>query len=979
MSDQPSSGHIATEPAIRSGPPATPRATYRLQLQQDFGFNDVTALAPYLQELGISHVYASPFLMARPGSTHGYDITDHNRLNPEIGDEQSFAEMTDTLRRLGIGLILDFVPNHMGVGGADNPWWLDVLEWGQASPYAGFFDIDWEPAEPTLKGKVLLPFLGDHYGKVLEGGHLKLDFDFQRGDFTVRYYEHVFPVAVRDYPALLRRVGESSSATAELLSPIIGELATLRPDRRSVSKQAMVERRAREMKLRLAELVAEQPALAEALRAVADAYSGNPGDPASFRDLHRLLERQAYRIAFWRVATAEINYRRFFDINHLAGLRIEETKLFEISHRLLFRYIAEGRVQGIRLDHVDGLYDPEAYCRELQERAAYLTLPGNDPDGQGVPSGPDSREHPFYILVEKILARHERLRTEWPIDGTTGYEFMNLVNGLFVNPAAENTMTRIYHRFIGREPDFEEIATSAKREMVETNLASELNVLASNLHQLARQNLRTRDFTLAGIRDALVAVITHFPVYRTYITERGISELDRRDLDWAFSRARKASAPADPSVFEFLYLVLSTDLRKRTGLGYRRAEILRTAMKFQQYTGPVMAKSIEDTAFYRYCRLISLNEVGGEPTRFGISPSAFHRLNQDRLRNHPHTMLATATHDHKRGEDVRCRISALSEMPTEWRRRVQRWAQLNRSKKGQVEGTHGPGRNDEYLFYQTLVGAWPLDLDTPDGPALTAYADRLVAYMTKAMREAKRHTSWAYPNADYESAVEIFVRAVLNPERSKAFVSDVLRFQSRLAVIGAVNGLAQTLLKLTVPGVPDIYQGCEFWDLSLVDPDNRRPVDFEDRAASLAADPHAPLSALLPEWRNGRAKQHLMARVLRFRRDNPVLFDHGDYIPLDVSGSQSDRVVAFARRLGEEWAIIVAPHLPLALLGDEEIPLPQAAAWGGTSIAMADLASSGRWRNIFTGAQVDSASSQRVGDLLHAFPVCLLTQDTGNV
>ena len=949
----------------------------RLQLHRGFTFADAAALVPYTAALGVSHVYASPFLMARPGSTHGYDITDHNHLNPELGDAASFAALTDALHAHGMGLILDFVPNHMGVGGADNPWWLDVLEWGQASPYARFFDIDWDPAEPSLKGKVLLPFLGDHYGRVLEHGELKPHFDDARGSLSVRYYEHVFPIAVRDYAIVLRAARDRLNGPAEGLSALIGDFAGLRASRRSVAAQAMVLRRSEELKARLARLAGERLEVRAAISAALDHYAGRPGDPASFRPLHRLLERQAYRIAYWRVATAEINYRRFFDINDLAGLRMEVPELFEVSHRLVFRLIAEGKIQGLRLDHTDGLYDPEAYCRQLQERAAYLLIQG---DGSAVPpnagTGPATRRQPLYVLIEKILARHERLREDWAVDGTTGYEFMNLVAGLFVDPGAEQAMTATYHRFIGREVDFEELAVEAKRQMVETNLASELTVLAADLHHLAGQSWRTRDFTLTGIRDALIDIVCQFPVYRTYIAGRGVAEEDRRDLDWALARARKAAAPSDTSVHTFIHSVLTTDLRRASGQGYRRAEILRIAMKFQQFTGPVMAKSIEDTTFYRYHRLTSLNEVGGEPTRFGVSPAAFHHISLERQRRFPYTMLATATHDHKRGEDTRARISALTEMPVEWRRQVQRWAQLNRSKKREVDGQQGPGRNDEYLFYQTLIGTWPLDIDDPHDARLRDLADRLVQYMTKAMREAKRLTSWTEPNVHYEAAVEAFVRAVLNPARSRAFLRDVLRFVQKPMLIGAVNGLAQTLLKLTVPGMPDIYQGTEFWDLSLVDPDNRRPVDFAARRASLDADVGDSLSTLLPHWRDGRVKQYLIARTLAERQRSPALFDEGDYVSLDSEGAQSERVVAFTRSLGDETIVVVVPRLVGPLMGGASTPLPPADAWGSTAVALPSGDPGTAYRDVLRGAVHSAAATLRLDTLLADFPVALLRRET---
>ena len=962
------------EPSGR--PPTIPRTTYRLQLSGAFGFTEAAKLVPYLAELGISHIYASPFLMARPGSSHGYDITDHNRFNPEIGDEASFDRLIDVLHGHGMGLILDFVPNHMGVGGADNPWWLDTLEWGRSSPFAQFFDIDWAPAEPTLKGKVLLPFLGDHYGRVMDSGQLKLRFDQQRGSFSVWYWEHRFPIAVKDYAELLRDARTRLHGDTEPLSNLINDFGKIGSARPTARHQAVVHRRADELKARLAALAIEQASVSEAVDASLASINGDSaaGKGDRYKKLHDLLEKQHYRLAYWRVATAEINYRRFFDINDLAGLRMEAPELFEIAHRLIFRLIAEDKIQGLRLDHIDGLYDPADYCRRLQDRAAYLIMQSVGEPAK-LPARPEGvsairpRTHIFYLLVEKILARHERLREDWSVDGTTGYDFMNLVNGLFINATSERNLTTAYNRFIDREPDFEAIVTHAKRQVVNSNLQSEVNVLASDIHQLAKQSRATRDYTLPGISEALVNIIAHFPVYRTYIADKGCDGDDRRDLDWAFSQARKAST-GETSIYDFIYGILTTDARKDRGRGSK--EVLRTALKFQQATGPVTAKAVEDTAFYRYFRLVSLNEVGGEPGRFGVSTAAFHRLNQDRLRNHPYGMIATATHDHKRGEDARVRIDAISELTLEWRRRVRRWAQLNRRRKHQIDDQRGPGRNDEYLFYQTIVGTWPVEVERPDDPGLADYVERLVGYMNKAIREAKVHTNWASPNGAYEQTVERFVRDVMDPARSGAFLQDFLQFQARIAVIGAVSGLSQTLLKLTSPGVPDIYQGTEYWDLSLVDPDNRRPVDYVRRRRTLQTASRTDPAELVDTWKDGRIKQHVVARTLALRRAIPWVFSDGGYQPLDVSGSQADRVVAFQRRAGDAVAIVVAPRLVAPLLGESQRPLPPAAAWGGTTIAPVSPAETSVFRNAMTGITHHAASAWRVADLLGTFPVALL-------
>lgn len=910
----PDSPTVDTE--VPAGPPPFPRATYRLQFNKEFGFDHATELVPYLARLGISHVYASPFLAARPGSTHGYDIIDHGRFNPEIGDEASFDRFVNALHAHAMGLILDFVPNHMGIGGADNAWWLDVLEWGPSSPYAHFFDIDWAPASPGLRGKVLLPVLGDRYGEVLERGEIQLRFDPERGSFSAWYYEHRFPIAVRDYPLILRHAIARLGSDGAALREIANALARIRRRQRSVTRAAMARREASESQARLAALARDEPEVAAAIDAALAALNGQQGDARSFRPLHDLLEAQAYRIAYWRVASNEINYRRFFDINDLAGLAIENPELFELSHRLVFRLIAERKLQGLRLDHIDGLYDPLGYCRHLQDRAAYLMMQPAATPAQS-PGGVTRLPHPIYLLVEKILAPHEHLPAEWPVDGTTGYEFMNLVNGLFVAPSAAHDLGETYERFIGRGVEFGELVVQAKVQILRNNLSSELTVIASELYRLAQQNWKTRDYTLAGIRNGLTEIISHFPVYRTYVSENGVGGRDRQYLDWALAQARKDATLDDLSVFDFLYAALTADLRKEVRGGRAARDILRTAMKFQQLTGPVMAKAFEDTALYRYHRLISLNDVGGEPERFGVSPAAFHRQNQDRLKHYPFSMLATATHDHKRGEDVRARIDVLTEDPADWARHVRRWRRLNRSKRREVDGRAAPSRNDEYLLYQTLVGSLPLDIADASPAGIEGYADRIVGYMTKAVREAKVRSNWTSPNAGYEDAVEQFVRGILRPTQHAVFWRDLLAYCGRIGRAGAINGLAQTLLKLTSPGVPDIYQGCERWDLSLVDPDNRRPVDYVSRAALLESE-RADLVSLTGNWQSGAIKQHVVARTLALRKEVPDLFAAGEYVPLEPEGPAGDRFVAFIRRAAAHHLLVVVPRFPLALLTEGE-------------------------------------------------------------
>jgi (1->4)-alpha-D-glucan 1-alpha-D-glucosylmutase len=945
-------------------PPIVPRATYRLQFHRDFGFGAARRIVPYLAALGVSHLYGSPLTMARPGSLHGYDVIDFNRLNPELGDEAAFEALISELHAHDMGLVLDFVPNHMGVG-SDNPWWLDVLEWGPHSPYATFFDIDWEASGRGVRGKVTLPVLGDQYGKVLEAGELKLQFEAAEGTFYAAYFAERFPVTVRRYPQLLRSTANLLDRGGVPLFELADRFATLCANDAGPEQWAVRRQEAFALKAALAE-IARDPAVRDALDAAVAALNGTPGLPETFQALHELLEDQAYRLAYWRVASSEINYRRFFDINQLAGLRMERGEVFEATHRLLLRLIAEGKVQGVRLDHIDGLYDPRGYCQRLLSRAADVLAEGR---GGKRPEIDARHGRPIYLVVEKILARHEALREDLPVAGTTGYEFINLANGLFVDASAERSLTTTYYRFIEREFDFDEVLLAAKQQILRYYLNSELHVLGHEFYRLAQQSWLTRDFTLTGLREALADIITRFPVYRTYITEDGVKPEDRRYLDWAVSRARRDTALIDHTVFDFLYAALSTDLVGTRS--YERADVIATAMHFQQLTGPVMAKSLEDTAFYRYNRLLSLNEVGGDPSHFGESPSAFQHLLLQQQRRLPVSMLTTASHDHKRGEDVRARIDALSELPLEWRRQVVRWSRLNRLKRRELEGQRVPGRNDEYLLYQTLLGAWPFEIDTPDHPALPEFTERIVAYMLKASREAKLRTSWAAPDQEYEAGLERFVRRILDPQEGRVFLSDLLAFQPRIAIIGALNGLAQILLKLTVPGVPDTYQGCELWDLSLVDPDNRRPVDFELRRESLKrrADP----VALLASWRDGRIKQHLIASTLALRRRHPELFESGSYEPIEVLGGLADRVLAFARRTEQATILVVVPRLIAALLQDREQPCPAPAAWGDTRVLLPPAFAGRDLLNHLTERPVPmSSGSLAVAEVLADLPVALL-------
>lgn len=973
---QPGEGRI--QPSARALPARgnVPRATYRWQLHQQFNFAEASRWAAYLGRLGVSHAYASPYLQARPGSTHGYDIIDHQRINPEIGSEAEFQHFCDTLRGQGLGQILDIVPNHMGIMGADNRWWLDVLENGEASPYAAFFDIDWNPEKSELQGKVLVPTLGDQYGVVLENRELVLRFDELAGSFSIFYYEHRFPVDPATYPLILRHRLERLEQRLEADHPALAEYQSLAtafenlPSRQDLDPRQLAERqRDKDIhKQHLAGLCRRFPDIGYFLEETVTDLNGIAGEALSLDGLHKLLDAQAYRLAYWRVAADDINYRRFFDINNLAGLRMEEPGVFEASHALVLELLESGRVDGLRIDHPDGLYDPAAYFRQLQRA---FVVSGD------VDAAPKDR--PLYVVVEKILAPFERLPEEWPVQGTTGYDFTNLVNGLLVDGDQGDAFEALYADFLGVEAaelDFEPLLYACKKLIMETSLDSELSVLSNRLYRIAQADRRTRDFTRNGLRDALSEVVAAFPVYRTYVDGGEIREEDQYYVDWALSIALKHRATADSSIYEFIREVLLTRIAEGKALGFRQ-QVLDFAMKFQQYTGPVMAKGMEDTSFYRYNRLSSLNEVGGEPKHFGVSVGSFHHANGERQRRWPHAMLSSSTHDSKRSEDVRARISVLSEFPEEWRRQLHRWSRLNAGKKRQLESGPAPSANDEYLLYQTLIGIWPETM--PDEVGRLALCQRLKGYMEKAVREAKRRSSWLNPDADYEEAVFSFIEALLDEPENNRFLNDFLPFQGQLAHFGYFNSLSQALLKLTSPGVPDIYQGNELFDFSLVDPDNRRAVDYPHREALLEeletllavpAETQAErVSELLTQLPDGRCKLLLTWRVLNLRREHPGLFQWGDYRSLTVSGSRAEHLCAFARSHEGQTLLVLAPRLYARLL-DYQPGLPLGEVWDDTRVELP--AGCEQLRNVLTGERYEATESLELAQVLKHFPLGVL-------
>jgi (1->4)-alpha-D-glucan 1-alpha-D-glucosylmutase len=971
-----SSRDLPGQSSLRTPGLRIPRATYRLQLHAGFRFRDAIEIVPYLADLGISHVYCSPYLRARPGSKHGYDIVDHQMLNPEIGTRQELDAFVARLHEHGMGQIIDVVPNHMGIMGGDNAWWLDVLENGQASIYADFFDIDWQPADPNLANRVLVPVLGDHYGAVLARGEITLAFDPAAGLFRVHYADHRFPIDPREYPRILAHVlGAASIVSAP--DGALGELKALmsafaglaRRDGLSTEEGIAARNAAKEdFKRRLANVVASHASMGKAVEVAIKSLNGQAGNAASFDLLHELLEAQAYRLAYWRVASDEINYRRFFDINDLAALRMENEAVFEATHKLVFELVSAGMVDALRIDHPDGLFDPAAYFRRLQDRLRSLLPSPKAPD-----AGHDNES--LYVSVEKIIAPFEAMPESWAVSGTTGYRFANVVNGLFVNSAAEARITRTYQAFVEDNATFGEVAQRSKSLILRDALASELTVLTNRLMRIARADRYTRDFTFNTLRRALTEVIVAFPVYRTYIAEEVAPE-DRRYIEWAIGVARRHSRTVDTGIFDFIKSVLLGETS--AGNSSLAAAAHGFARKFQQLTAPVMAKGVEDTSFYVYNRLISLNDVGGDPATFGYSVNAFHGASIDRAEKWPHTMLATSTHDNKRSEDVRARIDAISELSDEWRLQLRRWSRMNRARKREVDGEPAPSRNDEYLLYQTLVGSFPVAVLSVSG--LADYQERIEQYMLKAIREAKVNTSWVNHNEEYESAVTQFVQALLSDSGGNLFLEELRAAVKQPTWLGFLNSLSMTLLKLTSPGVPDFYQGNELWDFSLADPDNRRPVDYELRRRLLSELESSRPEQIFENPADGRAKLYVVKQVLALRKTWPELFLHGGYTPLQAKGKYAGHVVAYARRHEGKGLIVIGGRL-FASLGIEAGTLPCGAhIWRDTHVDVPFLQEGTALRNVLTNRICRvQAGSVSMAEAYDAVPGAALTYEKGEI
>jgi (1->4)-alpha-D-glucan 1-alpha-D-glucosylmutase len=966
-----------------------PLSTYRIQFNKDFGFQQAISIVKYLYELGISDIYASPVFKAKKGSLHGYDIIDMNSLNPELGSEDDFSRLSDELNRYGMGWVQDIVPNHMCITSSENKWWTDILENGRSSMYSKFFDIDWEPVKKELRNKVLIPFLGDQYGNVLENQELKLIFD--NGAFFICYYDLRFPVKPKTYSLILEHrieglrdiLSEESPHFVELLS-IITAIKHLPSDTETDAEKITERYREKEIiKKRISALYSESCDVKSFIDKNLEEFNVVKNDFQSSFLLDRLLSNQIYRLSHWRVATQEINYRRFFDVNELAAIRMEENDVFRETHKLVLRLVMENRISGIRVDHPDGLYDPVEYFRSLQKSCFLQAVhPVKGDAGPGTKKrkkenmmiSSDFKDSPFYIVGEKILTKGEKMPGDWPVSGTTGYSFMNSLNGIFVETKNVKAFDAIYSRFVRSKTHFQDIVHKNKKLIMHSSMSSELNTLAQYLNRISEKDLHTRDFTLYSLTSAIKEVISCFPVYRTYINSFSINDNDRKYIELAVSKAKRKNPAVSESVFDFLRNVLLLNFPEYFEDNGKK-EWLDFVMRFQQITGPVMAKGMEDTTFYVYNRLTSINEVGGDPERFGLSVEAFHGQNIERNKCWPDSMIATSTHDSKRSEDVRARINVLSEMPDEWKANLARWSRINKRKKHIMEGQDIPDRNEEYLFYQTLIGIWPFK--EMDGPEHETFRGRIKDYMIKALREAKVNTSWINISSGYEDAVTAFIDKTMSFGHDNKFLDEFSLFSKKISFYGIYNALSQTLLKITCPGVPDFYQGTELWDFSLVDPDNRRPVDYSLRSwlffemkERADIDMNSLLEDLLLTKEDGRIKMFLTYRALSERQKQRELFEQGTYIPLETEGRFKDNIVAFVREFRNSWAVTIVPRLLTNVVEENEHPLGE-GVWNDTYVILPQNAPS-VWRDVITGVIINGQEKLSVGEVLKYFPCALL-------
>jgi (1->4)-alpha-D-glucan 1-alpha-D-glucosylmutase len=940
-----------------------PGSTYRLQFNRWFTFAQAREIVPYLYALGVTDAYASPYFQAGAESLHGYDITDHNKLNPVVGSREEYDSWVAELHEHSMGQMLDFVSNHVGIAEPLNEWWMDVLENGPSSRFAPYFDIDWHPLKSDLRDKVLLPILSDQYGRVLERGELQVF--FEEGTFYLLYGQRRLPIAPGTYRYVLdialQNLAEHKDEDfyAELQS-ILTALEYL-PKRTETDPKRIAERiREKEIiKRRLERRCGEAPQVQHAIEKALAQINGEPGDPRSFDPLDQLLNAQSYRLAYWRVAAEEINYRRFFDVNDLAAIRVELPKVFDAVHRLVLDLVRTRAVTGIRIDHPDGLYLPREYFEKLQQRCAKALAIPLPKDGRAI-----------YMVAEKILTGPETLRKDWLVHGTTGYDFANQVAQLLVDSSAEAAITKTFHRFIGHSLPFGHLLYAKKLQVMKLSLANDVNVLGNMADRLSEQNRWYRDFTLEALARAVRETIACFPVYRTYLAPgRPVSEDDRQVVERAVAAAKRRNPAIEESIFNFLRDVLVFRFPENLDAEARAAHA-HFVLKFQQTTGPIMAKGLEDTVFYIYNRLAALNEVGGEPQQFGLSVGAFHERNINRQRNWPATLLATSTHDTKRSEDVRARMVAISEIPELWRRSLQRWRLANRRWKRTITDAEAPDANEEYLLYQTLLGTWPFrNSGEPERAAKADYIERIQAYMAKALHEAKLNTSWIQPNEEWDAAMHDFVAKILDSAPRNKFLPAFLPVAQEIACLGAINSLTQVTLKLTSPGVPDIYQGNEIWDYSLVDPDNRRPVDYKQRREMLAALPAAAPDELIRNWPDGRIKMFLTQRLLQFRREHADLFQRGEYLPLTASGTFAECCVSFGRELAGKWTVVIVPRLTSRV----GFP-PVGERWKDTSIELPEALSLKNAHDLFTCRPIHHQGRKvSMSDAMSILPFAVIT------
>lgn len=940
-----------------------PLATYRLQFNSNFQFRDAIGILDYLRELGISHIYASPVFTSRRGSGHGYDVTDPTRIDPDLGGEQGFAELQAAIEQRNMRLLLDIVPNHMAAS-SENRWWMDVLEFGPDSSFASYFDINWRTPSRSLENKLLLPFLAKPFGEVLDGGELRIT--HEDGRLFLRYQEQTFPIAPSSYAEILRYREHDLSLAVEMGSPaeqewrgIVAAAESIASDH-GVSAQAATERRtkAEHLRERLRQLISASTEMAAFLDRTLDALHGTRGDRQSFCGLERILSAQHYRLAFWQTASDSINYRRFFSITDLVGVRVEDPAVFDATHEGIIRAGAKRGISGFRIDHIDGLRDPRGYLARLRDRLSADT--------------PDERA---YVVVEKILARDEHLPTDWLVEGTTGYDYLNYANRLLVDSERGGAIVDVYSRWINGHMEFGDVLYQKKKLVMSTLLAVEMRTLGRELTELASDDRYARELRAAELTEALIETTACLPIYRSYIQSLEEPENTRAILDFAIRSARQRRPALPAECFDFVSDVLLLEAPPHIRADQRENRFAFVG-RWQQFTGSIMAKGFEDTALYVYFPLASLNEVGGDPRAFDASVPAFHDYISDRRTKWPYSMNATTTHDTKRSEDARARIAVLSEMPEEWEQSLERWSGMNRKYTAQVDSGCAPDRNEEYLFYQTLVATWPLHQE--EWPALVK---RLQDYLLKAVREAKVHTRWSQPNEAHENALRDFIAAVLNREQNSEFCSDFEKFQKRTALFGMLNGLGQVLLKVACPGVTDIYQGSELWDFRLVDPDNRNLVDFEQRLAlfeqvrvSQNSDCGRHAQDLLASWCDSRVKLYVLSQALAARRENPVLFLDGDYQPLDASGAHRAHIIAFARTHEDDWAVAIVPRC-VASIEAPVIGSARAHFWCESALKLPENAPE-RWINVLAGkdSRVIAAKNSElsIGDVFESFPIALL-------